>query len=271
MVRRDYSNAALLVKQYCRMIPAYLGIINWGAFKLQINRIQPDDIFIVSFPKSGNTWLRYILACAMKGTSDLSFEELEKIIPDVYLSKHRVNTMKEQRWIKTHDALFDYYPKSVYIYRDYRDVVVSYYHYKFNSGEFQGSLQEFIKSNQAEKEFGKWVDHVKAAFAARNSGIPVLILNYTDVLNNPTAEIEKLLEFCKLKPTVSASEIAQMCSFERLKSVEQNKGSYFGNKAQFFRKGGDTHNIELSKEDEAFLLSDQATRKLMVELNFIQA
>ncbi len=56
--------------QYLRWIPANLGLINQGAYQLQIKNIYADDIFLVSYPKSGNTWLRYIVAYILHPDKD---------------------------------------------------------------------------------------------------------------------------------------------------------------------------------------------------------
>ena len=131
------SSRKRLLMQYLRLIPAKFGLINKGAFLHQIKQIYHDDIFIVSYPKSGNTWLRFIIAYIKQGMQyDISFKYLEKIIPDIYTSKEVIDSQKTGRIIKSHNTYFDYYNKTIYIHRDYRDVLVSYYFYSFIKNKF---------------------------------------------------------------------------------------------------------------------------------------
>ncbi len=270
MVIRDYSYNNLRFKQALRWLPARLGLVNKGAYKLQINAIKTTDIFLVSYPKSGNTWLRYILATAMKGKNDFSFEELETIIPDVYQSKTKINALTGQRIIKVHEPLFDYFPKVIYIYRDFRDVVVSYYHYSINTKEFKGSLKEFIHSNFYEKYFGTWQNHIAKALEAKRNNKKILILCYEDMLQNPELNISKILHFTELKTELSPKQIADLCEFSNLQRIEKNKGSYFGNNSLFFRQGEATKgHSALDQEDLNYLYAKPKVKELLKELGYL--
>ena len=120
----------MLLKQYLRWLPAQIGLFDKGAFLLQIDRILPDDVYIASYPKSGNTWLRFVLANMKSKGKEINFRNIDQYVPDVYTSKCILNAQKSERIIKTHQTLFEHYPKTIYIYRDYRDVLVSFYHYR---------------------------------------------------------------------------------------------------------------------------------------------
>jgi len=43
-----------------------------------------DDVFVLSYPRSGNTWLRILLANLLSNRGDVGFANIEKIIPDIY-------------------------------------------------------------------------------------------------------------------------------------------------------------------------------------------
>ncbi|MGZ3933314.1 MAG: sulfotransferase domain-containing protein, partial [Bacteroidia bacterium] len=170
--------------QYLRWLPAQLGLFNKGAFLMQIDAIRREDLFIASYPKSGNTWLRFIVAYLKQGLErEIGMNELEHIVPDVYISKDIINAMSGGRIIKTHDPLFSYFPKMIYIYRDYRDVLVSYYHYRTGVKEFTGTFSEFLRSEFIEGHFGSWPDHIEKAFAEKaKRPDDVLILKYEEQL-----------------------------------------------------------------------------------------
>lgn len=46
--------------------------------------IRADDIFVVSFFKSGNTWTRFLLANLLNPERPVTFENIERTSPDIY-------------------------------------------------------------------------------------------------------------------------------------------------------------------------------------------
>ena len=46
-----------------------------------------DDIFITSYPKSGNTWLRFLIGYLVHGNTFTGFNNIEEKIPDIYVNK----------------------------------------------------------------------------------------------------------------------------------------------------------------------------------------
>lgn len=260
-------SSSRLLKQYLRWLPAQLGMVNKGAFLLQINNILPDDIFIVSYPKSGNTWLRYILAYALKGTErELSFDELEDVVSDVYTSKDLIDSKTQGRFIKTHDAYFNYFPKTVYIYRDYRDVLVSFYEYKLALKEYTGNFSDFIRSEEVNKPFGSWKEHVSKAFAFHqiNPG-SVLLLKYEDLLSNFEIQAQALLAFCGIKP-FDLKQLKTATGFNQLQQTENQKPGEFKKRSgkNFFREGKQHAWRKYFKpEDLEYIYADTQLKQLL--------
>jgi len=46
--------------------------------------IWPDDIFLVSFPKSGNTWTRFLIANLVHPEEKVGFENIHRLVPDPF-------------------------------------------------------------------------------------------------------------------------------------------------------------------------------------------
>ena len=66
--------------------------------------IRDDDIFIVSYPKSGNTWTRFLLGnlCYKDGT--ISFANIENKVPDIYKNTNRaLLRLAGPRLLKSHE------------------------------------------------------------------------------------------------------------------------------------------------------------------------
>lgn len=227
-------------KQYYRYALTKLGLFNETAFRLVMDEIRPDDTFIVSYPKSGNTWIRFLLANLANPESEIHFSNIDKFVPDVYSASEEVNAMKSPRLIKVHHAEFESYPKSIYILRDYRDVLVSYFNYHRSLGSFEGNFPEFIRSVDTLHPFGKWKDHVQKAFSfSEKNPERILILRYEDLLQQTAKELERIATFIGYSGDKNFETIAEKCRFDELKRIEAKHGSAFREISgdYFFREG----------------------------------
>lgn len=261
-----------LFKQYLRWLPATLGVLNKGAFQLQINKIRPDDTFVVSFPKSGNTWVRYILAYLISGSKwTLTSFEVDQLVPDVYVSKDLIDRLKYNRFIKTHDPLFRYFPKAIYIYRDYRDVLVSYFHYKKALGEYHGDFSSFIRGDEMNYPFGTWKKHVSSALEF-NQHHPdaMLLLQYEVLKNDFDGTLKQIAQFCNIE-TYNAQLIKAHTDFNAVRTVEDKYGSQFKSRSgkNFFRAGEEGNwKAEFTLDDLDFIFSDTEVVAIMQKLNY---
>jgi len=67
--------------------------------------ILPDDVSLVSFPKSGNTWTRFLLGNLMFPDTPATFANIHRLIPDpTGTSKKDFDQMPRPRIIKSHDC-----------------------------------------------------------------------------------------------------------------------------------------------------------------------
>jgi len=258
-----YNN--MMLKQYLRWLPAQLGLFNKGAFILQIDNVLSDDLFITSYPKSGNTWLRFILANMKSNGEEITFENIEQYVPDIYTSKRIINAKKKNRIIKTHQTLFKYYPKTIYIYRDYRDVLISFYYYETSLKHFEGTLEQFLLSKNVDKPFGSWKEHVKLALDFKKKHPDqIFLLSFEELLENPISMIKSIAEFCNFYPKLSIEEINTRCEFSKLKDNETIHAGDFKKQSgqNFFREG------KKGKWEEAF--SDQMINVLKRDRELIE-
>ena len=118
--------------------------------------------WLVSYPRSGNTWLRFLIANLIRPRKEADFPFVEKYVPDGHQNSLsgilKDKTLKQPLCIKSHHRWFPYYEKCIYLYRDVRDVAISCYHYNFR--EFRGTLDEWLELFCAGKvPFGSWWHH----------------------------------------------------------------------------------------------------------------
>lgn len=162
--------------------------------------ILPDDIFLVSFPKSGNTWTRFLLANLRFPAQPATFENINRLIPDPEgTAKRDFDRMTRPRIIKSHECFDPRYPRVVYIVRDPRDVVVSQYHYhrKLRKLDDDSPIEKFVTRFMAGETcpHGSWGQNV-ATWLYTSEGSPrFLLLRYEDLVADTARELTKVVEF----------------------------------------------------------------------------
>src|ERR1017187_7417206 len=88
--------------------------------------IFPDDVFLTSYPRSGNTWTRFLVGNLIYQDLGVSFLNVERLVPDMYKTADWVmRRLPRPRVLKSHECFDPRYPKVIYIVRDPRDVAVS--------------------------------------------------------------------------------------------------------------------------------------------------
>lgn len=210
-------------------------------------RVWADDVFIAGYPKSGNTWMRFLIANMLAPDKEVTFRNLNEFAPDLHHPAFQ-DDYPRPRVIKTHWPAYDVFPRMIYIYRDARDVMVSHYHYAVKKGQFKGPfskfLTKFLKKGYRHKHYGAWHDHVNGALAhAEREPDRVVILRYEEMLENPVEGATRMAQLCGFD--LSPSEITaavERCEFSRLQKNEAKHGSLdsvLGKNTgfQFFRAG----------------------------------
>jgi len=89
--------------------------------------VLSDDTFIVSYPRSGNTWTRFLIANLLHSEQRVTFANIEQFIPDCEaMSSRYVKRVPRPRIIKA-TSISIRATESDYIVADPRDVALSYY------------------------------------------------------------------------------------------------------------------------------------------------
>jgi hypothetical protein len=243
MPMKNHNQSYIMrLKSIARHILSKVGLYDLRAKKLQLKSVNKRDIFVVSYPKSGNTWVRFLIANLLHPDQEITFRNIEQFVPDLEKSRDRINASQSPRYIKAHNPKYSCYPKFIYIYRDARDVFVSYYYYLSQKNLFRGSFSEFLVAVAFNQDYfyGVWSEHVERAFQyAQAHPKDVLFIKYEQLLAAPFDEVLRIASFCGLTTASQAVENAvQKCNFENLQQVEARHGSEEeGSNAKFFRAG----------------------------------
>jgi len=193
--------------------------------------IFPDDVFLTSFPRSGNTWARFLVGNLVHPDEPVTFLNLEKRVPDMYIHSDReMRNLKRPRVIKSHECFDPRYKKVVYIVRDPRDVAVSNYHWELKKGSFRDDfpVQQFVPRWMEGfywPRLGNWVEHVTSWLSTRRDHEGFLLVRYEDLIKNTQYELERLARLFSIEPSDERlRRTIELSSADRMRQLESSEG-----------------------------------------------
>ncbi len=192
--------------------------------------VQPDDTFLVSYPKSGSTWARFLLAALTHPNDTVDFTNIDRLLPSISSrSKRDLRRHPRPRLIKSHEYFDARYRKVVYVVRDPRDVVLSQYRFFLKRGAIgdgytlDGWVNRFLAGEL--NTYGSWGENVGSWLAARQGTPGFLLLRYEDMLRDTEAALARVAGFLGL--VVSAEQLARCVaqgSADRMRELEKKQG-----------------------------------------------
>jgi len=192
--------------------------------------VRHDDTFLVSYPKSGNTWMRFLIANLLQQNPPVGLLDADDLIPIVDgKSKKFFDNMKSPRIIKSHFSFIPAYKRVIYVVRDPRDVVMSQYHFQVKRGVLEKDtsldnyVQRFIKGEVC--AYGSWGENVGSWFATRRDDPNFLLVRYEDMLADVTSGAVRISNFLGLGQDANRIATAiDRSSLENMRRVEKAEG-----------------------------------------------
>lgn len=203
-------------------------LMGWERIERDIT-ILPDDIFLTSFPRSGNTWTRFLIGSLIHQDEPMSFANIEQRVPDIYVNRDSsLLKMSRPRILKSHQSFEPRYRKVIYIVRDPRDVAISFYHYHIKMGLLNedSSLEHFVSRFVAGEveSFGSWGEHVGSWLGARGQSDGFLVLRYEDLLEDTPQELLRVASFLGLSLDQDRIERAiELSSADNMRRMEKEQ------------------------------------------------
>ncbi|XP_024140930.1 sulfotransferase 2B1 [Oryzias melastigma] len=236
---------------------------------------RAEDILLVTYPKSGTTWMQEVVPLIVSGGDPTSVETMPNWDRVPWLEEIRTSTLNLEgrpspRMLTTHfhytmmpPSFFKVKPKVIYVLRNPKDVFTSIFHYSKMASflvtpdsqtEF---LQKFLDGNVI---FGSWFDHVSGWLNADDKD-RIMYISYEEMIMDLKDSVRRISQFLE-KPLDDEviSKIADRCLFKNMK--QNNMSNYSAvpheimdpTKSQFLRKGiaGDWKNQLTAAEADYF-------------------
>ena len=196
--------------------------------------LRPDDVLIVTFPRSGTNWTSFLVANALVHGREESptLADFRRFLPGLngeYFEgkgwagwRLRVSYRKlpSPRIFSVHAPYDPSFPKVVYVVRDPRDVLVSDFHFQRLVGRGGGAaIKEHVMGivSGADQWPCAWDAHVRGwALSGRPN---VIVVSYEELHEDPASVLRRILDFAVVERPQAAVEAAvQAASFERMRA-----------------------------------------------------
>lgn len=204
-------------------------------------------VWIASYPRSGNTWIRFLLANLLGGPYDNS-ARIDQLIPDLHtgitaLQMRRPGTpLVKTHWVWRPDLpLREDVIGAIYLLRNPLDVIASVANYrmlKFGDGLTQLSagdrasqaqrwIEQFIELGGdplgIQLHMGSWDQNVES-WTGKELPFPRTILRYEDLLSDTPARLRQLCRFLGLDRSEEAIATAiERSSFAAMRAMEERE------------------------------------------------
>jgi Sulfotransferase domain len=201
--------------------------------------VYPDDVFLVSYPRSGNTWTRFLLGNLISGQNNpVTFSNIESRIPEIYFNPDReLRVLPRPRMLKSHECFQPQYPHVIYIVRDPRDVAISFYHHNVKARNIPDDypmtsfVPRFIEG-EFDRKFGSWRDNVLSWLSVRGDSSNFMMLRYEEMKRDTAGALLQVVEFLerssfrKIDSSSKALHRAiDLSSPERMRALEKEEAA----------------------------------------------
>lgn len=200
--------------------------------------VYPDDVFLVSYPRSGNTWTRFLLGNLLYPDAPVTFSNIESRIPEIYFNRDRVlRELPRPRMLKSHESFQPHYPHVIYVVRDPRDVAISFYHHNVKARNITDDypLNSFVPrfiAGEFDQRFGSWRDNVLSWVSLRGENPNFMMLRYEDMKRDAAGallHVVAFLEHCSFRKIDSSPEALrqaiELSSPERMRTLEKEEAA----------------------------------------------
>jgi hypothetical protein len=203
--------------------------------------LRPSDTFLVGHPKSGNTWLAYMLAVLIErdAAERVTLANVGAFVPFVHGRDHRIGrypALADPRVFRNENPRYwPRYPRIIYLLRDPRAVIPSLWSmYRTMRGDTALSIETFLDQYLARRgvfrdwnsELVRWDRQVAAVLDEAERSDRIEVVRYETMVADRPGVISALNAFLGLDRT--ETEVARAVArggFAAMRAVEDAHGS----------------------------------------------
>lgn len=216
-----------------------------------LHQPRPDDIFIVTYPKSGTTLLQMILY-QLTTDGEPDFTHIDGVFPwlDMDCMRGRVGwhaSLPSPRVFKSH-LRYGMLPREgrfIYVARDLRGVTASAYHHQYLISGVYPDREQFVRGFLRRwLVFGSWSRHLGSWWPHRKDP-DVLFLTFGQVVRDREGTVRRIADFCGLP--LNEEELPRILERSSLDFMKRHSEKFdprlrtlSGPGAEFIRQGKDS-------------------------------
>ena len=211
-------------------------------------------VYLASYPRSGNTWLRFLLYNYLWDDLEHS-SQVETKIPDLHhFEEHgelidlagnddRFTFLKAHFFYNPDYPYIDHAAGFIYILRNPKDIIKSSIKtFKREKEDVMKDLKHCGLPKPSQRFIGTWTQHVCSWLSAKDK-IPGLFIKYEELRNSPEKVLKKIVIFLglgvdeyRIKQAVQRSLIENMREMEK-KEVGDKESIISHKDANFINEG----------------------------------
>lgn len=212
-------------------------------------QVESSDVMLTSFPRSGNTWFRYLLGDVILQAIGIQTDtqlpvDIEHLVPALGKIKSiRADALPENwplsmRVLKTHQPFHPKMKRAILLYRDAADALCSYFHYHLRYDTLKPIAAKGIDAF-CQEHLARWIKHQASYLdAVENRRCELIAISYESLQASPVEELQRVCRFMQLETnrTICDSSVRHH-AFLMHQRNEQNASTEDPSRPAFFRQG----------------------------------
>ncbi|XP_058525180.1 amine sulfotransferase-like [Ochotona princeps] len=217
--------------------------------------IRDDDVFIITYPRSGTMWMQQILSLIyfeghrnrtenMETVRRVPFFEYSYLGMDIGNRPSPRLFASHLPYYLTPKGLKNKKAKVIYVYRNPKDILVSYFHLEnsLNLFEATDTIDDFIEKFLDGNVLGSlWFDHIRGWYEHRHD-FNILFMMYEEMKKDLRGSVLQISRFLgKELSEEDVDDIVNQATFENMKSIPQANYAHVVKSLGFIRHNGECY------------------------------